>query len=179
MLGLLLAVILVNAMAQSGSRQTTPPIITKVSPWFGGYFGGTKIQISGANFSPAGMDSQVQVFIGNNECVLDRYHSDDAVVFCTTPICTTTACLSAENWYGTDWVSLSVYVTTVEGTVSASTSFMYSGSWTPKAFQMAHTSWATSSAFIDVRSYTSSLSDISINFGGYQAKVFFFEWYRG
>jgi len=65
-----------------------------------------------------------------------------------------------------------VYVSTVEGIVSASTTFMYSGSWTPGIYAMSHTCWGTSTAFISANAYVSSVNDVDIQLGGGQLSSF-------
>ena len=95
---------------------------------------------------------------------------------CTTPKCRTSNCLSSENWQGKDWVSVSVYVSTVEGIRSdQSLQFLYSGSWTPEVYYMSHTGWGSSVGFIDARTYTTDITDVSVQIGGMQYSGFAFE----
>ena len=170
----LMTMLLKINVASSLATVSFPPIISSITPWFGGAQGGTIVKIFGANFSPNGLWSEIVVFIGNNQCSFDRYHSTDSVIFCTTPICQTSNCLSSETWSGSDYVTVSVYVSTVEGIVSATTTFTYSGGYTPGVLQMSHSAWGKSVAFVDAFTYTSTIDDISITFGGSIAKTFGF-----
>ena len=72
-------------------------------------------------------------------------------------------------------MTVSVYVSTVEGIVLASTSFMYSGSWTPGIYSMSHTCWGTSTAFVNAYTFTSSINDVDIQMGGIQFSSFSLE----
>ena len=63
-----------------------------INPKTGGTNGGTRVTISGANFSPQGLWNEVQIFFGDDLCELDRYHSGDNTLICYTPICRTSLC---------------------------------------------------------------------------------------
>jgi hypothetical protein len=126
----------------------------------------------GANFSPSGLWTDIEVFFGNDNCAISKYHSSDTVVVCTVPECRTHLCINGgESWSGSETVSVAVYVATVEGIVYATTTYTYSGSYTPWIFQMSHSTYATSTSFVDLRTWTSSLSDISISLNGEQSTV--------
>ena len=155
-----------------GPSVSSFPAITSITPWFGGVEGGTSVTIRGFNFSPTGLWSEISIYFGNNLCAFDRYHSDDNKLVCITPSCTTPRCLSSDTWGGSETVAVYVYVTTVEGIVSAYTSYQYSGYWTPGVNSMSHTAWATGMSFVNVRAFTSSLDDFSITIGGKQYAAF-------
>ena len=152
------------------STPSFPPVISQINPYFGGAQGGTIVTIEGANFAPNGLWSEIVVYFGNYECNIDRYHSTDSAIICTTPLCQTDACLSSESWGGIDWVSVSVFVTTSNGIRSASTSFMYAGYWTPSIWQMSHTTWATSISYVYANTYMTNLTQISISLKGTTAR---------
>eukprot|EP01036_Dinobryon_divergens_P038166 gene38166-50050_t len=154
------------------STQSFPPIITGINPWFGGAEGGTKVTITGANFSPGGLWSEVVIYFGNDICMFDRYHSDDHRIVCTAPKCKTSKCMSSSRWNGNDQVNVIVYVSTVEGIVSASTTFWYYGDWTPSVNTMSHTAWASGTASVNVKAYTASITDFDITLSGVQSIAF-------
>ena len=154
------------------NTQSFPPVISAINPPFGGAEGGTTVSITGANISPGGLWSEVVIYFGNDICTFDRYHSDDNVIICTAPKCRTGQCLSSEGWNGYQSVNVMVFVTTVEGIVSASTTYQYRGGWTPSVHTMSHTTWATGTAFVDLFTYTSSLSDVTLTIGGHQFVAF-------
>jgi hypothetical protein len=147
--------------------------ISQVTPSFGGAEGGTKIQIAGASFmaGDTGLSVTLLVFIGNEQCDIIEYYSSDNLITCITPKCYTTACLSSEDWQGTDYVELSVYVQTVETIYSATTTFVYSGAYTPQIIKMSHVAYGTQVPYVIGRTSTSVTSDLAIMIEGQYADL--------
>jgi hypothetical protein len=95
-----------------------------------------------------------------------EYYTSDTMITCMTPKCYTTACLSDENWQGQDYVQLSVYVETVETILSATTTFTYSGAYTPQIIRMPHHSYGSQVVSLVGRTSTAYTSDLTITIDG-------------
>ena len=165
-----------GAQSYELSTYSFPPVVTGINPSFGSTEGGTIVTITGANFSPLGLWSEVVVYFGNDLCVFSRYFSTDSQIVCTAPKCRTSSCLSSENFQGSDYVTVSIYVSTAEGIVGDnSLTYYYYSYWTPLVIQMSHTAWGSSTGFIDARTYTTDISDVNIQVGGQQFSSFLLE----
>ena len=70
-----------------------PPVwIDKVNPTYGSMVGGTILEIYGGNFMVNGMSTELEIFVGDNLCIIDKYHTNSDKVVCSTPACRTTTC---------------------------------------------------------------------------------------
>ena len=149
--------------------QQLAPIITGVNPNYGGIEGGTQISITGTNFVSDSLFTETVVFIGNERCKVIGHLTTSEKMVCITPKCYTETCLSRNHWSGTSQMQLTVYVTTVEGILSASSSFIYYNYWTPSVLSMSGTTWGSATSSIYALPRARELSDLGITIGGHNA----------
>ena len=137
-----------------------------MTPNFGGYKGGTEIQITGANFMQSGgLGSSISVFIGNSFCEVIDYYTTDRKIICITPPCETDTCNNQENWGGNEVVNLNVYIGTVEGIYGDAATFNYVGYSTPLVTRMSHITWGSATSYIAGRTGSKFSDDYSIKIG--------------
>ena len=160
-----LCLLLLYPIKGSNILASAPPYITSVVPAQGGTEGGTRITIFGFNFAQNGIFSTYNVFIGDQPCAVINYYSSDGQIVCLTPKCTASYCQDP-TWQGSQSVSLSIYLQTVESILSASTTFTYSGSITPMLMSMSHYSWGSATSYIRGKITAAYLDDVSIFIGG-------------
>lgn len=142
-----------------------PPIITSIYPTQGGAEGGTRLTIYGYNFAQNGIFSSYNVYIGGEPCSVIKYYSTNGQIVCLTPKCRTTACESP-TWQGSQKVSLSIYLQTVESILGTSSTFTYTGAFTPQIIRMSHSTWGTATSSITGKFAAAYLDDISVFVGG-------------
>ena len=165
LLWLLLILLYIRDITSNDILASAPPYITSVVPSHGGTEGGTRITIFGYNFAQNGIFSTYVVLIGDQPCSVINYYSSDGRIVCLTPKCTASFCRDP-TWQGTHDVSLNVYLQTVESILGASTTFSYSGQFTPELMQMSHYTWGTATSFIAGKITAAYLDDVSIFVGG-------------
>lgn len=144
------------------------PIITSVEPTYGGVEGGTEISIYGVNFHADSLFSKAQVFFGNDlalPCTVIDHYSGDTRLVCVTPACSSEVCNNGDLWSGTSVVELSVYVATVEGILSASSTFTYYNAQTPRLHNMQSTIYGSASARIHAQTRLHYLDELSVFVG--------------
>lgn len=142
------------------------PIITSISPELtGSTEGQSTLTIIGTNFAPNGMFSSKVVFVGGEICRIIGYYTTYEKIVCLTPKCVTSACLSDADWQGSEEVSVSVYISTVEGILGAFGTFYYNGGYTPSIYQMSHYAWGTSIGQIVGKLVSDKLEDFSVKIG--------------
>jgi len=112
------------------------------------------------------------VFIGNEKCKIVDYYSNDHQIVCITPKCYTDSCLSTNLFSGYSSMQVSIYVSSVEGILSAFTTFTYYNYWTPSIFQLQRYSYGKDTASVVAYTRNSQLSDLDIVIGdGYHANL--------
>lgn len=138
----------------------------------GGIEGGNRLYIYGANFAQNGLNSQYLVFVGNSECPIIPYYSDDNTIVCIVPPCSDLKCLSSDDYRGGAKVDVNVYVQTVETILGASTTYTYNYYNTPLVLKMLHTVWGTATGYIAGRFSTSSpTTDVHIKINNQYADI--------
>lgn len=150
------------------------PIIKTISPYWGGIEGGTMVTITGANFKPSVLFTEAIVFIGNEVCEIDNYHSSDVQIVCFTPKCYSSDCTAKKYRYYDYFASVSamavtVCVQSVSGvpcTVAPSyLDFWYYEYWTPNLYAVSQTTWGTATTAIVAYVRSQTLTDITIKVG--------------
>jgi hypothetical protein len=155
-------------VAEKSFTDQRTPIITAVEPTYGGVEGGTEISIYGVNFHTDSLFSKAQVFFGNDlalPCSIIDHYSGDTRLVCTTPACSSEVCNNGDLWSGTSVVELSVYVSTVEGILSASSTFTYYNDKTPRVYNMQSTIYGSASARIYAQTRLHYLDELSVFIG--------------
>ena len=113
---------------------------------------------------------ELNVYVGNAECIISTYYTSNTQIYCTTPPCTTDSCLkSFDEWPVSDTVEILVQVGTVEGILFDQSFFTYDSNFTP--YVNAITSFAhASSVATAIGSFnTNLLSSIDVRIGQYHA----------
>lgn len=146
--------------------QQQTPIVASITPPFGGINGGTQITLLGANFNSSSLFTETVVYVGNDRCKVIQHYSTSSKLVCITPKCTTTTCNSGNIWTGTSTVDVRVYVSSVEGilTPTSTPTFTYHNGWTPLIYWMHSCTWGTASMPLLVRSDNVELKSIDILF---------------
>ena len=166
MLTLLLSFVTYSLVQCALTTRSQPPFIASISPSLtGSAEGGTELTINGANFAQEGLFSSRAVFIGGQLCKIIDYYSNNDKIVCITPKCVTPTCLSDQDWQGYEDVSLSIYVSTVEGILEGFSTYRYNGGYTPSIYKMQHNTWATSISQIVGKYIVNKLDMISIKIG--------------
>ncbi|RYG70220.1 hypothetical protein EON64_00755 [archaeon] len=147
------------------STKGQPLQIFTVTPSFGSVEGGTWVSIEGANFLQSGLFTSRVVFIGGERCNEISYYTTDERIVCVAPKCVAPECLASATWGGSVMLSLDVYVQTVEGIMSKSSTFTYHGGYTPSVYKMNRYSRSTVASYIHGFLATDSLADLSVKFG--------------
>lgn len=128
--------------------------------------GGSDISIYGANFASATLFTEAVVFIGNDRCVIDGYHTNDMRIVCRTPICRSEACRSKDIYSGETKMDIKVYVSSVEGILTTTySSFRYLNYQTPNVWEMPSATWGTATSWVVAYARTSLLADIDVSIG--------------
>jgi hypothetical protein len=143
---LVAAVLILSAVVAKAvlTTRSQPPFIASITPTLSGSAeGGSELTIIGANFAQDGLFSSRAVFVGGQTCKIIEYYSSNEKILCITPKCVTPACLSDQDWQDYEDVSLSIYVSTVEGILEGFSTFRYNGGYTPSIYKMQHNAWAT------------------------------------
>lgn len=160
------SVLLLTEASDPLQTRSQPPIISSVFPSnVGSAEGGTELTITGANFAQGGLFSSRAVFVGGQACKIINYYTSDERIVCITPKCVTPACLSDQDWQGSEVVSLSVYVSSVETILEGFSTYTYSGGYTPSVYKMQHNSWATGISQLTAKLVARDFSDISVKIG--------------
>ena len=142
------------------------PIISTITPYFGGAEGGTELTITGEGFQPDALTSSYVVYIGGEICKANEYYSTNERIVCTTPKCFTQDCLSDQQWEGSEDVSLNVYVGDVIGISEAGGQYRFHGGYTPEITKMNHYTWGSATSWIYGSMETPYLADITVRIGG-------------
>ena len=156
---LLLTLNIIVSHGQSFTQQRNP-IIASVNPSFGGMEGGTEINIYGTNFASDFLFTESVVFIGNEICEMVSYKTNNNMITCKTPKCYDQACLDLSN--SAVYVTISVYVQTVEGILYDDSVFRYYSYYTNKMHAMQSTTYGSTTAWLNVYTRNALLEDMDV-----------------